>query len=115
MRRVALSLAVLAAVALAGTAAAAPAPLAKEKKVAAKRLFALVYPMSYVIDYRVTECTREGALVTCGYKVGFYTGDSCAGTISVEATGRGFTTKVGGTPCVAPLAPSNPAAPSSPT
>ena len=52
---------------------------------AAKRLFAFVYPMSYVIDYRITDCTREGATVTCGYKVGFYSGESCTGTISVEA------------------------------
>ena len=114
MRRLALSLAVLAATLLAGSATAAPAPLAKEKKVAAKRLFAFVYPMSYVIDYRITDCTREGTSVTCGYKVGFYTGESCTGTISVEATGRGFTTKIGGPPCVAPAAPTT-VAPSSPT
>ena len=66
VRRVALSLAVLAAVLSAGSAPAATAPFAKEKRVAAKRLFAFVYPMSYVIDYRITDCTREGATVTCG-------------------------------------------------
>ena len=98
VRRVALSLAVLAAVLSAGSAPAATAPFAKEKRVAAKRLFAFVYPMSYVIDYRITDCTREGATVTCGYKVGFYSGESCTGTISVEAAGRRLIAKIGGPP-----------------
>src|ERR1700704_585850 len=98
MRRLALPVCLLAASLLTGPAAAATAPLGKARAAAAKRLFAYVYPMSYVIDYRLTDCTRDGATITCGYSIGFYAGESCTGTIAVEPVGRKFTTKVVGTP-----------------
>jgi hypothetical protein len=97
--------AALAAALLPGAAAAAGIPMGKARAVAAKRLFAYVYPLSYVTGYELTGCTRAGAQIECAYRVTFYTGGECTGAITVEPGRRAPVALLKAVPCAAPIAP----------
>lgn len=95
-----------AALALAAPAGASTLPVAKARAAAAKRLFAYVWPLSYVTDYRLTSCARTSrSSVACGYRVAFHGGEPCAGTILVGHAGRSVTSRFAGGLCTPPDAP----------
>ena len=94
------------ALVLVAPAGSSTVPVAKARAVAAKRLFAYVWSLSYVTDFQVTDCTTStGGSVSCGYDIAFYGAPSCTGTIVVESVGRSVRSRFTGDLCTGPPPP----------